>query len=754
MEDNLAILPFDTLRNQKNCQYASAPRQVPFAYWWSFPQILYYYGDDDSIDPQKFLYTMSDANSRATKGKKSRLKTTKGNQHQHVADVQDNGLLVTALRVVDPIMQLLTRSSGRPLLALETLLKAVPMSQIDEKGKSLKLVDSIYGLARRHIFDLFDQDENCISVESLDLLGGRADCFKIGFNAISSSPKGKVLSDAKRLGASTKTSAKRRLTSLRASLKKQRFIFEKNPKEGGSPTDTMPACEMEGPAANIECSSSHMNAVMILDPVDSLSKSEEAQNVVQGTGKVEEALYSLLNIQKDDERRSYRAAAYAGKQYARTTNCSWLPDRYMSQVPKEVSDVLQMQMFKPRADVTRLDLHLDSSNIDEIFSPRKLFSHQVKAVTSILDSKHTMICTSTGSGKSMCYIIPILVSAIQASDTEKSILIFPTKALAQDQLGKLVSLSQSLSARHEKVLLRPACIDGDIPHQQREDIAREANVILTNPDTLHAAILPTAGSRKKSGYRDLLAKVRYIVLDESHTYEGSFGAHVSLVFSRLIRLCSICQASLFESGTVSFKMPTFIACSATLEEPEKHFRSIVRPICDGEAVVVSANDDGSPCGAKHFFVWNPPLHMNSAGYNDCEVSHDPIFSETQSESNTNCIITVPNTQDVSLPTEKKNNRARSASIRKHPADETAHILASAIKNNVRCIAFCKTRNLVEWVYDKCVAELRRDSATLHLVQKVESYRGGYSREARRGIERKLFCGDLLGVVGTCALGEF
>jgi DEAD/DEAH box helicase domain-containing protein len=140
--------------------------------------------------------------------------------------------------------------------------------------------------------------------------------------------------------------------------------------------------------------------------------------------------------------------------------------------------------------------------------------------------------------------------------------------------------------------IRPGIIDGDVSQQDRGEIIKHCNIILTNPDTLHAAIIP----QWKNPYRSFLSRLRYVVIDELHTYEGAFGAHVSLVLSRLVRVSKVAQVT---SDSVGFdEKLVFIGCSATIGHPEDYFR-LLCPILQGDQVVVLApEEDGSPCAAK------------------------------------------------------------------------------------------------------------------------------------------------------------
>ena len=352
-------------------------------------------------------------------------------------------------------------------------------------------------------------------------------------------------------------------------------------------------------------------------------------------------------------------------------------------------------------------------------------------------------------------------------------------------------------------------IDGDTPHSQRDEIASTCQIILTNPDTLHAAILPNW--KKRSSYQQLLARTTTVVVDEAHVYVGAFGAHVSMVLARLKRVCRVASSPSNSISTIvthgalatnnqhSNANPLFIACSATMIHPEDHFR-LLCPIGKEEAVcVLTPEEDGSPCAPKHFFVWNPvilDIHGNSTGSVFLPKKSNPALKQEHDNSNDNSndnandnsgdnandnanasrgylgIKDSNNADLVEIPIgsrrtkrKRKHNHLKmeedAVSLlrhhpyltrRRHAADETAFLLAKAVSTqSVRCIAFCKTRSLVEWVYERCISILQSDPATSHLASRVESYRGGYTAEARRSIEERLFKKELWGVVGTNAL---
>ncbi|MCL5283495.1 MAG: DEAD/DEAH box helicase [Armatimonadetes bacterium] len=207
----------------------------------------------------------------------------------------------------------------------------------------------------------------------------------------------------------------------------------------------------------------------------------------------------------------------------------------------------------------------------------QLYSHQLEALNFINSGHHVVISTSTASGKSLCYQIPSLCAALSPK-RERSLYLFPTKALAQDQLRKLAAWNL-----HPQVLA--ATYDGDTPKSERAFIKRTAHIVLSNPDMLHCGILPYHTS-----WSAFFEKLRYIILDELHTYRGVFGAHIAQIMRRLRRIAALYGAN-----------PQFIACSATLINPAE----LMEKLTGYKAETVCTN--GSPSGSRTFVLWNPPL---------------------------------------------------------------------------------------------------------------------------------------------------
>jgi DEAD/DEAH box helicase domain-containing protein len=211
-----------------------------------------------------------------------------------------------------------------------------------------------------------------------------------------------------------------------------------------------------------------------------------------------------------------------------------------------------------------------------------LWSHQAAAIDLARAGRSVAVVTGTASGKSLCYQVPV-AEAVTVDAPATSLLIYPTKALAQDQLRSIGSL--------EIPGLVAAAYDGDTPNEERAWVRRHANVLLTNPDMVHVGILPN-----HARWATYLMRLQYVVLDELHTLRGIFGTHVAHVIRRLRRLCAHYGSS-----------PTFVFTSATIGEPAR----LASALCG--LAVDEVSDDGSPRGERLFALWNPPLLDEAAG---------------------------------------------------------------------------------------------------------------------------------------------
>jgi DEAD/DEAH box helicase domain-containing protein len=214
------------------------------------------------------------------------------------------------------------------------------------------------------------------------------------------------------------------------------------------------------------------------------------------------------------------------------------------------------------------------------------YVHQAQAIDTVLAGQHVVLSTSTASGKTLAYNMPVVHTLL--NDAEACALyVFPTKALAHDQIANVSSLISNLEARSSRprkpIAIRP--YDGDTPSPQRRATRQDARLLVTNPDMLHVGILP-----HHTRWMRFFSNIRYVVLDEIHSYRGVFGGHVANVLRRLRRICRFYGAD-----------PRFICASATIANP----RELAERLVDAPLTLV--DEDGSPQGEKHVILYNPPL---------------------------------------------------------------------------------------------------------------------------------------------------
>ncbi len=213
-----------------------------------------------------------------------------------------------------------------------------------------------------------------------------------------------------------------------------------------------------------------------------------------------------------------------------------------------------------------------------------LYSHQHEAWNHTRAGKNIVLATGTASGKSLAYNLPILASLLTNTDA-RALYLFPTKALAQDQLSGIHQLQSSIKN------LQSAIYDGDTPQSQRTLIRKNAHIILSNPDMLHTGILP-----HHTNWSDFFRNLRFVVIDEMHTYRGVFGSHVANVIRRLKRVAKFYGAA-----------PQFILTSATIGNPKELAERLI------DSPIELINHDGSSRGERHFLLYNPPVIDESLG---------------------------------------------------------------------------------------------------------------------------------------------
>ena len=277
----------------------------------------------------------------------------------------------------------------------------------------------------------------------------------------------------------------------------------------------------------------------------------------------------------------------------------------------------------------------------------KLYSHQAAAIGNIRGRKNVVIVTGTASGKTLCYTIPVLEALLEESQATM-LFIYPTKALAQDQLRALTSLqSDDLG-----IQFLAGTYDGDTPQNLRRKIRNGANIVLTNPDMLHQGILP-----HHARWNRFFTNLRYVVIDEVHAYRGVFGSHLANVMRRLLRICRHYGAA-----------PQFICSSATIANPREH----AERICGASMELV--DNDGSPRGPKRFILWNPPPLKTAASGKpgDWRVGGD----------------------------------------RRSPVGEAVQLMTTLVQEGIQTIAFVRTRLAAELIFKSCRDMLRPVSRRL------------------------------------------
>ncbi|HZO08932.1 MAG TPA: DEAD/DEAH box helicase, partial [Myxococcota bacterium] len=230
-----------------------------------------------------------------------------------------------------------------------------------------------------------------------------------------------------------------------------------------------------------------------------------------------------------------------------------------------------------------------SPRLVELYASRgigALYEHQARAIEAALAGRDVLVSTPTASGKTLCYAIPALQALLDSKGSARSLFLFPTKALSQDQSAGLCALVESLGEPWHAFTY-----DGDTPPSVRRTLRDRGHLVLTNPYMLHAGILPNHAK-----WSELFRDLRYVVVDEVHTLGGVFGSSVANVLRRLVRI-----ARHYGSD------PRFVLCSATLCEPLAHARRLL-----GRDVLV-VDEDASPAGERLFGVYNPPILNPVAG---------------------------------------------------------------------------------------------------------------------------------------------
>ena len=216
----------------------------------------------------------------------------------------------------------------------------------------------------------------------------------------------------------------------------------------------------------------------------------------------------------------------------------------------------------------------------------RLYSHQAESYRAVRHGRHLVVVTPTASGKTLCYNLPVLQRLLE-DPQRRALYLYPTKALAQDQLAELSALKHGLP-----IELRVDTYDGDTPPGRRTAIREGGHVVMTNPDMLHAGLLP-----HHTRWRRLFSSLDYVVVDELHTYRGLFGSQVANVIRRLKRICAFYGSN-----------PTFICASATIANPLELAKRLLE-----EENVELVERNGAPRGERRLIFYNPPLVNREMG---------------------------------------------------------------------------------------------------------------------------------------------
>jgi DEAD/DEAH box helicase domain-containing protein len=262
-------------------------------------------------------------------------------------------------------------------------------------------------------------------------------------------------------------------------------------------------------------------------------------------------------------------------------NLSQLIDT-LKRSPEFMKQVTHWEILSPQpAEFSTFPERLDPRLLEALRSRgvHKLYSHQAAAIHAVLTGNHTVVVTPTASGKTLCYNLPVL-DAVLGNPESRALYLFPTKALSQDQVAELHELIQVLG-----VDIKTFTFDGDTPVSARRAIRMAGHIVVTNPDMLHQGIMP-----HHTKWVKLFENLKYVVIDEVHSYRGVFGSHLVNLIRRLKRICRFYHST-----------PLFIGCSATIANPRELFQKLI------EDEVTLIDNNGAPRGEKHFIFYNPPV---------------------------------------------------------------------------------------------------------------------------------------------------
>jgi len=312
----------------------------------------------------------------------------------------------------------------------------------------------------------------------------------------------------------------------------------------------------------------------------------------------------------------------------------------------------------------------------------KLYCHQALMFEKAMEGNNIVITTSTASGKTLSFLLPVL-QEILTNPLARAIFIYPTKALASDQYRAILPYLEYFGENR----ISAGVYDGDTPVNERSRIRKSANIILTNPEMVNGAFLP---NHSKFGFDFIFSNLKYVVIDELHTYRGAFGSHVANLFRRLGRVCRYYNSS-----------PQYLCSSATIANPVE----LAEEICSHKFIQIDR--DGSPAAERKYVLVQPPKIMGA---------DKKYYGQVQTTT------------------------------------VAANLIPKLVENDNSFIAFAKSRRNVEIVLKESRDKLESESFFgASLITKISGYRGGYTPLERKEIENKMITGVLCGLVSTNAL---
>lgn len=355
-------------------------------------------------------------------------------------------------------------------------------------------------------------------------------------------------------------------------------------------------------------------------------------------------------------------------------------------------------VLNPRI-ITMLNVYINKSPSNKF----RFYSHQSEAIKAILsDKKNVVITTSTSSGKSMCYLIPCIQFTI-FDPKFLSLLIFPTKALSEDQFMKITQMLSCFEPQSGNVLPKISRLDGDTGMSQRREILLRSNIVLTNIDFIHWNI-------------ELLScmiynRLKLVVIDEAHVYTGHFGINTSYILKRLNRGMEYYRNK--NNHTDLRPRIQYIVCTATISNPVEHFRNLIGPAIEDSNGTLLIDNDTSPKGESSILIWDSNKYTN------------------------------------------KDNRSGSSQIKNKSYKECINILIEFYYLNRRLILFCSSRKLVENIKRDLLIVLKKinihNNHQFNFDDDIQIYRGGISQLERRKLESLIFNGKVKIVISTIAL---